>query len=75
MDNMSKDTTRGLTSVQKRELWERWKKGQSLSEIGRALGKHAGAGSTGHCNTQHFADGSGNWPVIPRTTVPVDKLP
>ena len=35
--------TRGLTSQQKRELWDRWKRGQSLSEIGRALGKHAGS--------------------------------
>jgi len=35
--------TRGLTPQQKQELWERWKKGQSLSEIGRALGKHAGS--------------------------------
>jgi len=34
---------RGLTPQQKHELWERWKKGQSLSEIGRALGKHAGS--------------------------------
>ncbi len=34
---------RGLTPQQKQELWERWKKGQSLSEIGRALGKHAGS--------------------------------
>ena len=35
--------TRGLTHQQKQELWARWKKGQSLSEIGRALGKHAGS--------------------------------
>lgn len=35
--------TRGLTYQQKQELWARWKKGQSLSEIGRALGKHAGS--------------------------------
>ncbi len=35
--------TRGLNHLQKRELWERWKQGQSLSEIGRALGKHAGS--------------------------------
>lgn len=35
--------TRGLTHPQRRELWERWKNGQSLSEIGRALGKHAGS--------------------------------
>lgn len=38
---MHRTKTRGLTSSQKRDLWERWKKGQSLSEIGRALGKHA----------------------------------
>lgn len=35
--------SRGLTTPQKRELWDRWKKGQTLSEIGRALGKHAGS--------------------------------
>lgn len=32
---------RGLTSPQKAELWRRWKNGESLSEIGRALQKHA----------------------------------
>jgi len=31
----------GLSGAQKRELWQRWKAGQSLSEIGRALQKHA----------------------------------
>jgi IS30 family transposase len=31
----------GLSAAQKAELWERWKSGQSLSDIGRALGKHA----------------------------------
>lgn len=31
----------GLSAAQKTELWERWKGGQSLSEIGVALGKHA----------------------------------
>lgn len=31
----------GLSSQQKAELWARWKAGQSLSDIGRALGKHA----------------------------------
>jgi len=41
MQRVSK--TRGLTAQQKQELWDRWKKGQSLSEIGRALGKHAGS--------------------------------
>ena len=31
----------GLSQLQKKELWQRWKDGQSLSDIGRALGKHA----------------------------------
>ena len=33
----------GLSPQEKSELWNRWKDGQSLSEIGRALGKHAGS--------------------------------
>ena len=33
----------GLSAALKAELWQRWKQGQSLSEIGRALGKHAGS--------------------------------
>lgn len=33
----------GLSAQQKKELWIRWKDGQSLSEIGRSLGKHAGS--------------------------------
>lgn len=33
----------GLSPAQKRELWQRWKSGQSLSDIGRALGKHPGS--------------------------------
>lgn len=33
----------GLSSTQKAELWQRWKSGQSLSDIGKALGKHAGS--------------------------------
>ena len=33
----------GLSPSQKAELWQRWKAGQSLSDIGRALGKHAGS--------------------------------
>jgi len=31
----------GLSAEQKLELWTRWKNGESLSDIGRALGKHA----------------------------------
>ena len=33
----------GLTARQKTDLWSRWRQGQSLSDIGRALGKHAGS--------------------------------
>lgn len=33
----------GLSATQKAELWRRWKKGESLSDIGRAIGKHAGS--------------------------------
>ena len=31
----------GLSLQQKEELWARWKAGQSLSDIGCSLGKHA----------------------------------
>ena len=31
----------GLSREQKVELWQRWKAGETLSDIGRALGKHA----------------------------------
>ena len=34
---------RGLSSEQKGELWRRWREGQSLDEIGRALGKLTGS--------------------------------
>jgi transposase, IS30 family len=30
---------RGFTSVEKRELWDRWQRGESLKAIGRAFGK------------------------------------
>jgi IS30 family transposase len=33
----------GLSDQQKADLWRRWQQGQSLSEIGLALGKHAGS--------------------------------
>ena len=33
----------GLSAAQKADLWQRCQQGQSLSEIGRALGKHAGS--------------------------------
>lgn len=33
----------GLSASEKADLWKRWKEGETLSEIGRALGKHAGS--------------------------------
>ena len=33
----------GLSDTQKCELWERWKRGESLTDIGLAIGKHAGS--------------------------------
>src|SRR5712692_4533308 len=30
----------GLSPAQKRELWQRWRAGQSFDQIGRALAKH-----------------------------------
>ncbi len=33
----------GLSDAQKSELWRRFREGESLSDIGRALGKHAGS--------------------------------
>lgn len=38
---MSRTGRPGLSHAQKAELWQRWKAGESLSDIGRALGKHA----------------------------------
>ena len=40
---MAQASRPGLTAEQKREMWSRWKAGQSLSEIGRALGKERGS--------------------------------
>lgn len=40
---MPRTGRRGLSAQQKKELWRRWKAGQSLTEIGSALGKHAGS--------------------------------
>jgi IS30 family transposase len=33
----------GISAEQKIELWRRWKAGETLSDIGRALSKHAGS--------------------------------
>jgi IS30 family transposase len=38
---MEQARQRGLTAAQKADLWWRWKEGQTLTEIGLALGKHA----------------------------------
>ena len=33
----------GFSASQKRDLWERWKRGQSLNDIARALAKRRGS--------------------------------
>ena len=38
---MTQGTPRGLSAAQQDELWRRYRAGESLSAIGRALGKHA----------------------------------
>ena len=32
-----------LSNAQKRQIWDRWRRGQSLSDIGRVLGKAPGS--------------------------------
>jgi len=32
---------RGFTAAEKTELWDRWKRGESLKAIGRAFGKQS----------------------------------
>jgi hypothetical protein len=39
--SVSKKRRCGLSAAQKASLWQRWKDGESLSDIGRSLGKHA----------------------------------
>src|SRR6202161_3219229 len=38
---MSHKFHRGFTSAEKTELWDRWKRGESLKAIGRAFGKES----------------------------------
>ncbi len=40
----------GFTAAQKRELWERWERGESTSAVARALGKHT---SSVHTHLAH----------------------
>ncbi len=57
----------GLSASQKRELWERWKRGQSLNDIARALAKHRG--SIHSVLSSHGATGKRNKRVLcPRTS-------
>jgi IS30 family transposase len=43
MVQMADTGRRGLSASQKQELWERWKRGESLNGIARALAKHRGS--------------------------------
>lgn len=42
---------RGYSAEERRELWERWKRGESISEIGRALERAPG---TIHCTIREY---------------------
>jgi len=53
----------GLTPEQKRELWSRWKAGESLSEIGRALGRQPGS-------IHGVVAGNGGYVPMPRRRSP-----
>ena len=39
VDAMERGYVRGFDAVAKAELWERWRRGESLKAIGRAFGK------------------------------------
>jgi len=41
MEQQPREWRYGLSVAEKGELWRRWKGGESMSDIGRALGKHA----------------------------------
>jgi len=47
---MRKGMRFGFTAAQKTAMWERWRQGESLKEIGRALGKE---GSSVYCQLAH----------------------
>ncbi len=40
---MARRRRRGLSAPQKQDLWERWKRGQSMGEIARVFGKERGS--------------------------------
>ena len=40
---MTQNRRRGLSASEKKELWDRWKRGQSSNDIARALAKHRGS--------------------------------
>ena len=52
-----------LTAEQKRDMWSRWKAGQSLSEIGRALGKE-------RSSIHRMVASTGGYPPEPRRRSP-----
>ena len=43
MVHMEQSSRWGFSASQKRELWERWRRGQSSNDIARALGKLRGS--------------------------------
>ena len=58
---MTQTERRGISASQKQELWERWKRGQSMNDIARALAKQRGS--------VHFVLSTqcgGSFPTLPR---------
>ena len=43
MEQQQSEQRRGLSLEERTDLWARWKAGESMSDIGRALGKHPGS--------------------------------
>ena len=46
---MLKQTNFGFLIHEIADIWVRWKKGDSLSNIGRAVGKHSGSYTSCYC--------------------------
>ena len=40
---MAQSSRLGMTDVQKAELWHRWRNGESIHDISRAIGAYSGA--------------------------------
>jgi hypothetical protein len=59
---------RGFTAAEKTELWDRWKRGESLKAIGRAFGCISGAMSLMVSVTFGAVSPSISWPMVARAS-------